>query len=115
MNVVSESINDVVKSKHFMIILYSSALASQVVLLSDVLTKTVIIPLLDKHFFNNNFKQENYTSLYADVNTPQNMNASLIINKNGIEFDIGKIFYVLIRFIIIIIFLIIFYRIFMLF
>lgn len=112
----SNDLNKVVQSKDFMFVLYSSALASQVVLLSDVLAKTIVIPLIDKYFFDEKLKQENFTSLYPEnVNNTQNINASLIIKRNGVEFDIGKILYVLVRFIIIIILLIIFYNIFMLF
>lgn len=111
-----KNINNIVQSKDFMFILYSGALASQIVLLSDTLTKTIAIPLIDKYFFDGNLKQENFTSLYPEnMNTTQNINASLLINKDDLSFDIGKILYVLIRFVIIILFLIIFYYIFMLF
>lgn len=112
----SNNINNIIQSKDFMFVLYSSALSSQIVLLSDVLTKTIIIPIIDKHFFDGNLKQENFTSLYPEnMNTTQNINTSLILNKNNIEFDIGKILYVLIRFIIIILLLVIFYNIFIYF
>lgn len=99
------------KNRDFTFFLCTGALAAQVLLVSDTLTTSLFIPIIDKYMFNNNIQkistgnQEHLTNNYQD-----NGNVSLIVEKNNIKFDVGKILQAFIRLIIVIFILAIIYK-----
>jgi hypothetical protein len=102
------------KNRDFIFFLCTGAFATQVILISDVITTSIIIPIIDKKFFNNSIQKNNVENLknIGLINNPNSeiKNISLIVEKNNIKFDIGKIIHAILRLIIVIIILRIIYK-----
>ena len=118
------SLINFLNEKDYIVFICTGVLVSQILLVCDGIISAVILPLISFIFFNNEKQLENYkTNLYKKSHTKNvehyNINTEyrkedfekIEINIGGIKFDVGQIFYIIIRFIIIIIVLNILYKI----
>lgn len=118
------SLINFLNEKDYIVFICTGVLVSQILLICDGIISAVILPLISFIFFNNEKQLENYkTNLYKKSNVKniehyksnidhQKVDFEKIeINIGGINFDLGQIIYIIIRFIIIIVVLNILYKI----
>ncbi len=95
------------QGKHVVFFICTAVLAQQVLLMCDTIITAIIFPIVNKVFFNNRLNKEHFL---VHSNTQNNNPDDIYIKLFDIHFNMTKITYTGIRFIIILIVLNILYK-----
>ena len=104
------------KNRDFAFFLCTGSIATHIILISDVITTSIILPIIDRYLFNDKLIKHNVENLINEPLTTGSpfeiKNISYIVKKNNIDYDIGKIIHVSLRLMITILILTILYKLF---
>lgn len=90
------------KNRDFTFFICTGVLASQVLLICDVIISAIIFPIINKLFFHNRLSIEHYNNTIENKDDVDDRNNPIIININGVNINLGKIIYTILRLVIII-------------